>query len=124
VQLLIWIGWSIYKLRLLVSLDAGELPVTDMLRRVSRLRLMIIRERLWGGVATLIFFLVPALILTTYWMTGSTAMLTNWHTLALEVSVVVLVTLPVGFWVYRRCYVAPIDDIIENLREIEAFEQA
>lgn len=122
-QLLGWLVWSVRKVSFLAKLDMEKLTVTDMLSRMSRFRLMMIRERLWGGLLMLLFFFVPCVILLDYLMNGSVGMLVDWKTYVIRMVLALVVGIGAGLWLYRRLYMQPIDEVTRNLREIEEFTQ-
>jgi hypothetical protein len=122
--LLIALAWSIRKVVFINALDNGKLAVTEMLHRMTRLRLMLVRERLWGGIFTLVFFVVPSLVIVTFLIAGVDLTRTNHTMLLIQTAFVVLVVTPFGLWIYRRYYFDSIDEIMENLREVEQFDDA
>jgi hypothetical protein len=122
-QLLGWLAWSMRKLSFLGKLDMEKLSVTDMLNRISRFRLMLMRERLWGGLSMLIFFFIPCTILVDYLMNGSMGMLIDWKAYVIRMVLALAIGIGLGLWIYRRYYMQPIDEVTRNLREIEEFSQ-
>jgi len=122
--LLLSLVWSLWKAIFISALDSSKLAVTEMLHRMTRLRLLLVRERLWGGIIALIFLVVPSIVVLTFMLTGIDMTLTNRSTLIVQTAIVLLVGTPVGLWVYRRYYFDSIDEIMENLREIKQFEDA
>jgi hypothetical protein len=122
-QLVGWLAWSVRKVGFLAKLDMEKLSVTDMLSRISRFRLMLMRERLWGGLSMLLFFFVPCVILVDYLVHGSIGMLINWKAYVLRMVLALSIGVAAGLWLYRRFYMQPIDEVTRNLREIEEFSQ-
>jgi hypothetical protein len=122
-QLVGWLGWSLRKVTFLAKLDMERLSVTDMLSRMSHFRLMLVRERLWGGLSLLLFFLVPCTILVDYWMNGSTGLLTSWKPYVVRIIPALVLGVTAALWLYRKYYLKPIDEVTSNLREIKEFSQ-
>lgn len=124
VQLIGWLAWSIRKLAFLNRLNMDERSVTDVLGRISRFRLMLIRERLWGGLSMMVFFIVPCIIVLEYWLTGKAGILIHWQSYVVRIIPALAIGTAVGLWIYRAYYLQPIDEITRNLRELEEFSQA
>lgn len=118
-QLTGWLAWTFRKLNYLSRMDAAKLPVAEMLRRVARFRLMLMRERLWGGLCALLLLLIPANVLADYWMGGDVPLLEQPVRYVLRMLPAVGVGICAGLWAYRRYYKDPLQEITDSLREIE-----
>jgi len=115
------LGWSYYKIRYIAQTDIGNSPVTKSLRRLSKLRLMIAKEKL------VLFALTPVLVLSLMpvldkWIFNINVFENIWNFMPRIVIACVAIVL-VCIWVYKKVYFKNIAAMMANLEELRAFEK-
>ncbi|MCW3121389.1 MAG: hypothetical protein JWQ38_881 [Flavipsychrobacter sp.] len=109
--------WGIYKLRWLSGIDISAGNITDTANKTQRFKLFILRERFIGLLS--LFLVAPAAYILVYrWVRHESA---ADHLAKLVVSLILGIIFSVVL--YRRLYLNNLNNILENLKETEAFRK-
>lgn len=112
--------WSYRKIQYIGKTDIGNRPVTESLERLEKLRLMIVKEKLWFFILTpiLVMSLVPVL---QKWLFNVNALDNLWDFIP-RILIACAAILACSLWLYKKIYFKSISAIVQNLKEIESFK--
>lgn len=113
--------WYVYKVKFLSGIDILNGSIRDTAKKTEKFRLYIIRERLMTFPFAII--LLPAAYILSFQWTHHESAFNHIAFSIPRLIIMIVLAIVITLIIYRRAYFNNLKTIINNLKEIEGFEQ-
>lgn len=121
VAILLSLVWYLFKINYLSKINFSNGNIVDTAKKIARFRLFIIKEKLWSFVSLII--VVPAAYTLNFQWIQHKSVFEHQAFSITEMIIALALGIIISLFIYRRYYFNHIHAIIDNLKEIEAFEK-